>query len=192
MANQKYTYPRRHQTHFDMVINLIACIDANGAIGHQNQLLFPIKEDLENFKKLTTGHTILMGRKTFDSLPHGALPNRRNIVVSKHNISFKGCDTYHSIEEAMSSCQNETLFVIGGESIYQQTIRIADALYLTIVDAKSEKADAYFPSINRKEWEVEENGQPKKARINERKEITYHFEVLKRKRKGGGGTNQQN
>lgn len=170
-----------------MVINLIACIAANGAIGHQNQLLFPIKEDLENFKKLTTGHSILMGRKTFDSLPHGALPNRRNIVVSKQNISFPNCDTYHSIEEAISSCKDETLFVIGGESIYQQTIGIADALYLTIVDAKSEKADAYFPSINKKEWEVEENGQPQKARINERKEITYHFEVLKRKRKGGGG-----
>ena len=69
-----------------MEINIIACVDANNAIGYKNQLLFHIPEDMKRFRTLTTGHTILMGRKTFESLPHGALPNRRNIVVDRKSV----------------------------------------------------------------------------------------------------------
>lgn len=165
-----------------MVINLIACIAANGAIGHQNKLLFYIKEDMENFKKLTMGNTILMGRKTFESLPHGALPNRRNVIVSKQDILIEGGEIFHSIEEAIASCKDENLFVIGGESIYRQTIDKADKLFLTIVDATPEQADTFFPNLNPCEWETESKGDSQKARINENEEISYHFEVLKRKR----------
>lgn len=137
-----------------MVINLIACIDKNGGIGYQNRLLFHIKKDMERFRLLTTGHTIVMGRKTYDSLPNGALPNRRNIVISKQDIHLAGCEVYHSIEDALQGCQEEEVFVIGGASIYEQTIKLAHRLYLTIVDQTAVNVDSTFPSFDKKEWKI--------------------------------------
>ena len=143
-----------------MVINLIACIDLNHAIGYKNQLLYHIPEDLTRFRMLTTGHTILMGRKTYESLPHGALPHRRNIVISHQDIQLEGCEVYSSIEEALTFCQDEEAFVIGGASVYEQTIPIADRLFLTIVNENCPLADAYFPSFNQEEWKLESTSLP--------------------------------
>ncbi len=136
------------------MLSIIACISkGNRAIGYNNQLLYHIKEDMVRFKELTIGHTIIMGRKTYESLPHGALPKRRNLVVSKTLREIPGCEVVSSIEEAWKA-EGEEIFVIGGESIYRQAIPLADKLYLTIVDDEPQQADTFFPSFNLEDWEM--------------------------------------
>ena len=101
-----------------MLLSLIAAIDRRRAIGYQNKLLFWLPNDLKRFKALTTGHTILMGRKTFESLPKGALPNRRNVVLSSSaSLSLPGAEVFHSLEEALASClPDEHVYIIGGRA----------------------------------------------------------------------------
>ena len=154
------------------MISIIACISKdNRAIGYQNRLLYHLPSDMVHFRELTTGHTIVMGRKTFESLPNGALPHRRNIVVSKSLKEIDGAEVYPSLEEALRAAQGDTLpapkedtgiaspeeiFIIGGESIYRQALPAARKLYLTLVDKKPEQADTFFPAINNSAWEVTE------------------------------------
>lgn len=127
-------------------ISLIAAVAQNRAIGYQNKLLYWLPNDLKRFKKLTTGHTILMGRRTFESLPKGALPNRRNIVLSRRQMDFPGCECYASIEDALNHCKpDEEVFVIGGASVYRQALPLANRLCLTEVDDIPPHADAFFP-----------------------------------------------
>lgn len=134
-----------------MEINIIAAVAKNRAIGLNNKLLYWLPNDLKRFKQLTSGHTILMGRKTYESLPKGALPNRRNVVVSRSVEKIEGCDCYSSINEALDSCDSsEQIFVIGGGSIYAQTLPLADNLYLTEVDDTPKDADTFFPDYS--EW----------------------------------------
>lgn len=129
-----------------MNITLIAALSRNRAIGFENRLIYHIREDMRRFKSLTTGNTVLMGRSTFESLPKGALPNRRNIVLSRTRNSFEGCDTYPSLEEALRHCaDDEQVFVIGGASIYEQTLPLANRLCLTEIDDETARADAFFP-----------------------------------------------
>ena len=143
------------------MISIIACISRNRAIGYQNQLLYHIKSDMARFKKLTMGHTIIMGRKTFESLPHGALPHRHNVVVSQSQKEILGCQVVGDLEEAIKTIQANThpadeVFIIGGESIYRQALPYASHLYLTIVEDEAEQADAFFPEIDLQEWRVTE------------------------------------
>lgn len=163
-----------------MVINLIACIDKNGGIGYQNRLLFHIKKDMERFRLLTTRHTIIMGRKTYDSLPNGALPNRRNIVISKQGIHLAGCEVCHSLEEALQLCQEEEVFIIGGASIYEQTIKLAHRLYLTIVDQTADNVDARFPSFNKKEWKICSEETDTEVKNGGEETLRYTFAVLEK------------
>lgn len=129
-----------------MRINIIAAVAKDRAIGYKNKLIYWLPNDLKRFKSLTTGHTIIMGRHTFESLPKGALPNRRNIVISKTVNEFPGCDTYKSMEEAINNCsQDEDVYIIGGANVYEQAIKIADRLCLTEVDDTPENADTFFP-----------------------------------------------
>ena len=159
-----------------MVISIIACITKNRAIGNNNQLLFHIKEDMKRFRTLTMGHTILMGRMTFDSLPQGALPGRRNIVVSRTLSHIEGCEVYPSIKRALAACQGEKeVFIIGGANIYEQTLPIADRLYLTIIDTSIANADAFFPSIVMNEWEFKEEYVGKTQSSTLEKDIIFHF-----------------
>lgn len=151
-----------------MTISIIACISKDGGIGKGNELLFHIPEDTTRFRLLTTGHPIIMGRKTFDSLPHGALPNRRNIVISHQDLSLAHCEVCHSLEEALNICQEkkeildrsqtqskeQEVFIIGGESIYRQAIPIANKIYLTKVNKSVLDVDTYFPPIDLKEWKI--------------------------------------
>ena len=154
------------------MISIIACISKdNRAIGYQNRLLYHLPSDMVRFRELTTGHTIVMGRKTFESLPNGALPHRRNIIVSKSLKEIDGAEVYPTLEEALRAAQGDTLsapkedtgtaspeeiFIIGGESIYRQALPAARKLYLTLVDKKPEQADTFFPAINNSAWEVTE------------------------------------
>jgi dihydrofolate reductase len=129
-----------------MSINIIAAVAENRAIGYNNQLLYHIKADMKRFRELTTGHTVIMGRKTFESLPGGALPNRRNIVLTRSGKIFAGSESFPSLDEALSNCdQDEDIFIIGGETVYEQALPIADRLYMTEVHSIPEHADAFFP-----------------------------------------------
>ena len=139
------------------MLSIIACISqTNRAIGYQNRLLYHIKSDLTRFRELTTGHAIIMGRKTYESLPNGALPHRRNIVVSRSMKEMEGCEVYPNLDAALKAAEGEfgETFIIGGESIYRQSLPAAHKLYLTVVDDAPQQADAFFPEINPDEWEL--------------------------------------
>ena len=134
---------------------LIAAIAKNNAIGFENKLIYWLPNDLKRFKELTTGHTIIMGSNTFRSLPKGALPNRRNIVLSRKESGFPGCETFSSLEEALANCSDtELVYIIGGEMLYRTALPHADILCLTEIDDTPENADALFPEFARNEWEV--------------------------------------
>lgn len=137
-------------------ISIIAAVDRKRAIGNGNKLLFWLPNDLKRFKALTTGHTVLMGRRTFESLPKGALPNRRNVVLSSDtSLQLPGAEVFASLEEAIDSCRrDEHIYIIGGASLYKQAIPLADELCLTEIDAEAPEADAFFPEIDLNEWRV--------------------------------------
>ncbi|MBP3756809.1 MAG: dihydrofolate reductase [Prevotella sp.] len=148
------------------MISMIAAVAKNRAIGYQNKLLYWLPNDLKRFKQLTTGHTIIMGRRTFESLPKGALPNRRNIVLTRHvenNVEnsdsrFPDCDVYTSLEEALQHCSpDEDIYIIGGASVYKQALPYADRLCLTEIDDTPMEADAFFPAYDnwREVWREE-------------------------------------
>lgn len=134
------------------LVSLIVAISLNNAIGRNNQLLWHISEDLKYFKKVTSGHTIIMGRKTWESLGR-PLPNRRNIVISRSLKAIEGAEVFPSIEDALAACNTEReVFIIGGGEIYKQTLPIANRLYLTIVAQMIDDADTFFPVIDFTQW----------------------------------------
>lgn len=155
------------------MVTIIAAVAQNRAIGYQNKLLYWLPNDLKRFKALTTGHTIIMGRNTFESLPKGALPNRRNVVVSRTQTEFPGCDCYPSLQEALASCKkNEDIYIIGGASIYNQALDFADRLCLTEIDDTPSAADCYFPAYDnwhevwREEHETDEKHHQRYAFVD--------------------------
>ena len=129
-----------------MEIHLIWAQDKNGGIGYKGQLPWHIPEDLQNFKKLTLNSTILMGRKTWESLPIKPLPKRRNIVLTrKKNLEV---ESYQSIEECLTKLKNDNtdkLYIIGGSKIYNSFIDKADQLHITLIDEKTKNIDTIFP-----------------------------------------------
>ena len=139
-----------------MKINIIAAVARNRAIGYNGDMVYFIKEDLSRFRQLTTGHTVIMGRRTFHSLPKGALPNRRNIVLSRTETNFPGCDVYTSLSEALKHiADNEEAFIIGGASLYKEGLAVANRLYLTEIDAVPPYADVFFPEYDDGTWQIE-------------------------------------
>jgi len=139
------------------MISIIAAIAENRAIGKDNDLLWRLPNDMKRFKEITTGHTIIMGRKTFESLPKGALPNRTNVVVTANtDISFENCEMYNDLNTAVDK-HKEDIFIIGGASIYEQTIKFADKMYITLVHHSFDDADVFFPETDEKEWILTES-----------------------------------
>mgnify|MGYP001237594779 CR=1 FL=1 len=132
-------------------ISIIAAVDRRMAIGFQNKLLFWLPNDLKRFKALTTRHTVIMGRKTFDSLPKGALPNRRNIVLSRQDgLVCAGAECFTSLEEALAHCNaEEEIFIMGGASVYKEALPLTHRLYITLVHDTGKQADAFFPEIEK-------------------------------------------
>ena len=120
-------------------------------------MVYFIKEDLRRFKQLTTGHTVIMGRRTFHSLPKGALPNRRNIRIKSHRNQFSRLRrSTHLLSEALKHiADNEKAFIIGGASLYKEGLAVADRLYLTEIEGIPPHADVFFPEYNDGTWEVE-------------------------------------
>ena len=134
-------------------ISIIVAIAQNNAIGKDNRLLWHLSDDLKRFRKLTTGHTLIMGRNTFLSLPNGALPKRRHIVISDvESETFEGCEMAASIPEAITLAgETDECFVIGGGMVYAQFLPVTGKLYLTQVNASFE-ADTFFPQIDFTQW----------------------------------------
>ena len=138
------------------MISIIVAIDRNNAIGLNNQLLCHLPDDLKYFKKVTSGHTVVMGLRTYESLPVKPLPNRKNIVISDTVIPLPaGCILTQSIEEACRQCNTaEECFVIGGAQIYRQMFPFAQKLYITRI-YHSFDADVWFPEIKDEEWQLQ-------------------------------------
>ena len=140
-----------------MIISIIAAVSDNNVIGKNNKLPWHLPEDLKRFKEVTSGHTVIMGRKTYESIGR-PLPNRVNIVITRNkDFKPKGVKVVHSIEEALSLAseagETET-FIIGGAEIYKQALPLANKIYLTRIN-KNYKGDAYFPELG-KEWKETE------------------------------------
>ncbi len=155
---------------------LIAAIAENNAIGFENKLIYWLPNDLKRFKELTTGHTIIMGSNTFRSLPKGALPNRRNIVLSRKESNFPGAEHFTSLEEALTNCADEeVVYIIGGEQLYRHALPLAQILCLTEVKDTPAAADAFFPTFDKKEWEIveEEEYSTDEKHAHEYRFITY-------------------
>ena len=153
------------------MINVIAAVARNRAIGLDNKLLYWLPNDLRRFKSLTTGHTIIMGRRTFESLPKGALPNRRNIVLTRSQQQFPGAETFPTLSAALAACHSdEEVYIIGGASVYRQALPLADRLCLTEIDDTPENADAFFPDYSDWVVETEETHEP-----DERHAYRYRF-----------------
>ncbi len=161
-------------------ISIIVAVDKNNGIGSKGDQLAYISGDLKRFKALTTGHTIIMGRKTFEALPKGALPNRRNVVITHRNY-FKPekCDVFHSIEEALENVsENEEVFIIGGGEIYKAFLPFSNKIYLTVIEHEFDGVDTYFPEIDPEKWRsIEEEG----TFTDDKSGLNYRYVTLQRK-----------
>lgn len=136
------------------MVSIIVAVAENGTIGDKNTLLWHIKEDMRFFRTTTSGHAVIMGRKTFESLGSRPLPKRTNIVITRAAREFEGALTAHSLEEAVHLAGDDSeIFVIGGAQIYAEALKIADRLYLTRVHHPYE-GDTSFPTFNIDEWRL--------------------------------------
>ncbi|TRX72220.1 dihydrofolate reductase [Carboxylicivirga sp. M1479] len=163
-----------------MKLAMIVAIDLNNGIGKGDDQLAYISADLKRFKNLTTGNTIVMGRKTFEALPKGALPNRRNIVITRQaEYDAPGADIVNSLEAALDICQNdEKVFIIGGGEIYNTFLPQTVELYLTIIEHTFEEATVFFPEINWDEWNINNEEGPF---IDEKTRLQYSYKNLIKK-----------
>jgi len=162
------------------MISIIVAIAENRAIGKNNDLLWHIPGDMKRFKQITTGHTVIMGKRTFESLPRRPLQNRRNIVITDiPGERIQGCEMAYSIGEALSLCHpGEEHFIIGGASVYRQFLPHTDRLYLTRVH-RSFDGDVFFPVLDFSEWDLvsREDIQP-----DEKNDFAYSIEIYDRKK----------
>ena len=135
-------------------LSIIAAVASNGVIGINNQLPWHLPEDMQHFRRLTTGHTVIMGRKTWESLPprFRPLPGRRNIVLSAQtHYTAAGAEVVNSLSAALALLTSEPAFLIGGASLYKEGLAVANQLILTEIEL-TPAGDAWFPPINRAEW----------------------------------------
>ena len=135
-------------------IQAIVAIDENGAIGRQGDLLCHLPADMKHFKEVTMGHSIIMGRKTFESFPHRPLPGRQNIVITRNaQWQYPSVTVVHSLEEAIAAAETDAVFIIGGAQVYEQALPLVDVLHLTVIHARWASADAFFPPLDMGEWQ---------------------------------------
>jgi dihydrofolate reductase len=161
-----------------MILSIVVAISENNAIGKNNMLLWHLPADLKHFKEITSGHTIIMGRKTYDSIGK-PLPNRRNIVVSRNaDLNIDGVETYHGLEQALAQCSNEAeVFLIGGAEIYRQGLKYSNKIYLTRVHETYE-ADTFFPELEPEIWT---ETQVERHQPEAKNPVAYTFSILQRK-----------
>lgn len=162
-----------------MQISIIVAVTANNAIGRGGDLLFHISDDLRYFKRVTTGHTIIMGRRTFESFPNGALPNRRNMVLSQ-NVDYHpdGAEVYTDLDSALAAVEGDNeVFIIGGGQVYSSAIDRTACIYLTEIDTVVDDADTYFPAIDPDRWIPHTIGEWQR---DPRTGVRFRFTVLRR------------
>lgn len=165
-------------------VSIIVAVAENNAIGKDQQLLWHMPNDMKRFKTLTIGHAVIMGRKTFESLPKGALPERKNVVLTTMpeagSVDCFACDSF---KDALDICGKEKeVFVIGGALVYRQALKIADKIYLTRVHHVYEDADTFFPEFDLDDWEeVERQEFP----ADEKHAYPYTFLTYIRKENAG-------
>ena len=160
-----------------MKLSIIACVGKNLELGFKNDLIFHIKDDMKYFKNITLNHVVVMGRKTFESLP-GILKGRKNVVITRSKNDFpEEVETFSSIENFMKTYQDypEEIFVIGGASIYKQFLDFCDKLYLTEVDKTVKEADVYFPNFDKEQYDREI------VETKKDKNLEYKFVIYRRK-----------
>ena len=161
------------------MLSIIVAIDQNNGIGKENSMPWHLSDDLRRFKAITMGHTVIMGRNTWLSLPFKPLKGRRNIVISTNMSETEGCEIARSIEEAHNMVANEELaFIMGGARIYQQTIDIADELIVTHIHKAFEGIDTYFPTIDSTKWEIKEQSE---LLFDENSGLEYQYVTYRRK-----------
>ena len=163
------------------MISIIVAVADNLAIGKDNNLLWHISEDLKYFKRITGGHTVIMGRKTWESIGR-PLPNRRNIVISRSLKvdSLAGAEVFGSLKSALATLPaNEEHFIIGGGEIYREALPLAEKLYITFVHITINDADTFFPEVEEREWR--EVGRESFER-GEKFGRPFEFVVLERRR----------
>ena len=159
-----------------MTVSIVVAISENHAIGKGNKLLWHLPKDLKHFKEITSGHTVIMGRKTYESVGK-PLPNRRNIIITRQDITIDGCEVVNSIEAALGLCKTEEeVFIVGGAEIYKQSMHLTDRIYLTIVHETFE-ADSFFPEIDKRIWKEvhHEDHEP-----DEKNSLSFSFITLER------------
>jgi dihydrofolate reductase len=163
------------------MISIIVAIAEDWGIGKDNELLWIIPEDMKRFKKLTFGNTVIMGKKTWESLPRKPLPGRKNIVLTDDPLECIDCAiTAYSVEDALSKCEKDNkIFIIGGGSVYRQFMPLADRLYITHIHKKSD-ADIFFPEIDPAIWESVEKEEHIPGEGND---ISYSYVIYERKSK---------
>ncbi|MEK7582988.1 MAG: dihydrofolate reductase [Patescibacteria group bacterium] len=160
-----------------MIISLIAALGANRVIGDHNRLPWNLPADLKHFKEITSGHPIIMGRKTYDSIGR-PLPQRRNMVITRQaDLVIPGCEVVSSLEDALRLVQEEQeVFIIGGAQIFEQALPLANRMYLTLIE-KDFPGDAHFPSYEAAQWRVTEE---KKFPADAENPFEYSFVTLER------------
>ncbi len=162
-----------------MSFSIIVAMDENNGIGKDNKLLVYLPNDLKHFKQITTGHTVIMGRKTYQSLPNGALPNRRNIVLSKSLNSLPDAIVVNTLDELMKLVSEEDEnFIIGGAQIYELFLPMTEKIYLTRIHARLD-ADTFFPRVNWENWQLIDE---EKHFADIRHPYDYTFQIFRRKR----------
>lgn len=162
------------------MISIIVAVSEDWGIGKDNELLWNISDDMKRFKRLTTGNTIIMGKRTWESLPKRPLPGRKNIVLTDNlSETIDGAITAYSIDDSLSKCdKSEEVFIIGGGSIYRQFMTVADRLYITHVH-KNAPADIYFPEIDLNIWEV---AAKEDFEISETNPVAYSYVIYVRRK----------
>ena len=135
-------------------IHAIVAIASDGAIGRQGDLLCYLPADMMHFKEVTMGHSIIMGRKTFESFPRRPLPGRQNIVITRNtDWQYTGVTVANSLEDAIAAAETDTVFIIGGAQVYGQSLPLVDVLHLTRIHARWASADTFFPTLDMSEWQ---------------------------------------
>ena len=135
-------------------VHAIVAVATDWAIGRQGDLLCHLPADMKHFKEVTMGHSIIMGRKTFESFPRRPLPGRQNIVITRNaDWQYPGVTVVHSLDEAIASAETDIVFIIGGAQVYEQALPRVDVLHLTLIHARWASADVYFPALNIDEWQ---------------------------------------
>ncbi|MDE6266819.1 MAG: dihydrofolate reductase [Muribaculaceae bacterium] len=163
-------------------LSIIVAVTANNAIGAGGDLLFHISDDLRRFKQLTLGHPVVMGRRTFESLPAGPLPGRLNIVISR-NLPSPADASYmvaRSLDEAVTLASaaegGNEIFIIGGGEIYRQALPLADKIYLTCIDTIADNADTFFPETDPSLWHITESSETRETKSG----IKFRFITLQK------------